>query len=118
MEADTLAKAVFLTDYPVGGDEPCARLAPGTEAVLERFELIADGIELVHGYTDENDQHAFLQRAEAAGLLDDEQRLAWAAIDAGLVPTDTAGLGIGIERLCAVDAGIRDIRPFLQSPQF
>lgn len=118
LEADTLGKAVFLTDYPVGGDEPCARLSPGTSAVLERFELIADGIELVHGYTDEIDKDAFLRRAEAVGLLDDEQRLAWAAIDAGRVPSDTAGLGIGIERLCAVASGTSDIRPFLQSPEF
>lgn len=28
------------------------------------------------------------------------------------------GLGIGIERLCAASAGLRDITPFLQSPRF
>lgn len=118
LEADSIGKAVLLTDYPVGGDEPCARLAPGTRAVLERFELIVDGIEVIHGYTDETDRDAFLARADAVGLLDDEQRLAWAAIDEGRVPADTGGLGIGIERLCAVAAGARDIRPFQQSPQF
>ena len=118
LEADAAGRAVFLTDYPVGGDEPCARLAPGTNAVLERFELIADGIEVVHGYKDEDDQAAFTERAKAVDLFDVEQHLAWQAIDAGLVPADTAGLGIGIERLCAAAAGIRDIRPYLQSPQF
>ncbi|MFF7400640.1 amino acid--tRNA ligase-related protein [Streptomyces murinus] len=118
LEAGTAGRAVFLTDYPTGGDEPCARLAPGTTAVLERFELIVDGIELVHGYTDETDQHAFTERAEAVGLYDDEQHLAQEAVEAGSVPADTAGLGIGIERLCAASAGLRDITPFLQSPHF
>lgn len=118
LEAGTTGRAVFLTDYPTGGDEPCARLAPGTTAVLERFELIVDGIELVHGYTDETDQKAFTDRAKAVSLYDDEQQLALDAVEAGAVPADTAGLGIGIERLCAASAGLRDITPFLQSPQF
>ncbi|MEU8523616.1 amino acid--tRNA ligase-related protein [Streptomyces sp. NPDC048577] len=118
LEAGTAGRAVFLTDYPTGGDEPCARLAPGSTAVLERFELIVDGIELVHGYTDETNRQAFTERAKAVGLYDDEQRLAQEAVAAGAVPADTAGLGIGIERLCAASAGLRDITPFLQSPQF
>ncbi|MFP8903122.1 amino acid--tRNA ligase-related protein [Streptomyces atacamensis] len=118
LEASTVGRAVFLTDYPSGGDEPCARLAPGTTAFLERFELIVDGIELVHGYTDETDLKAFTERAKAVGLYDDEQRLAQEAVESGAVPADTAGLGIGIERLCAASAGLRDITPFLQSPQF
>ncbi|MEU8544819.1 amino acid--tRNA ligase-related protein [Streptomyces sp. NPDC048717] len=118
LEARTAGRAVFLTDYPAGGDEPCARLAAGTVAVLERFELIVDGIELVHGYTDETDSAAFTERAKAVGLYDDEQQLALDAVTAGSVPADTAGLGIGIERLCAASAGLRDITPFLQSPQF
>ncbi|MGW6202307.1 amino acid--tRNA ligase-related protein [Streptomyces sp. NPDC055089] len=118
LEAGTVGRAVFLTDYPTGGDEPCARLAPGTTAVLERFELIVDGIELVHGYTDETDLKAFTERAKGVALYDDEQRLARDAVASGAVPADTAGLGIGIERLCAASAGLRDITPFLQSPQF
>jgi lysyl-tRNA synthetase class 2 len=118
LESGARGAAVFLTDYPLGGDEPCARLAPGTMAVLERFELIVDGIEVIHGYKDEDNQAAFTDRANAVGLFDDEQRLAWEAIDAGRVPADTAGLGIGIERLCAAAAGIRDIHPFLNSTQF
>ncbi|MFE4304739.1 amino acid--tRNA ligase-related protein [Streptomyces sp. NPDC056891] len=117
LETNTNGRAVFLTDYPTGGDEPCARLTPGT-AVLERFELIVDGIEIVHGYTDETDRAAFTERAKAVGLYDDEQRLAQEAIETGTVPADTAGLGVGIERLCAASAGLRDITPFLQSPQF
>jgi len=118
LETRSIGAAVFLTEYPLGGDEPCARLMPGTIAVLNRFELIVDGIEVVHGYEDEVDAAVFAERARGVGLYDDEQRLAWEAIDAGRVPAASVGLGIGIERLCAAASGIRDIRPFLQSAQF
>lgn len=118
LETRSTGAAVFLTEYPLGGDEPCARLTPGTTAVLNRFEVIVDGIEVVHGYEDEVDAAVFAERARAVGLYDDEQRLAWEAIDAGRVPAGSVGLGIGIERLCAAASGIRDIRPFLQSAQF
>ena len=118
LESQSTGAAVFLTDYPLGGDEPCAGLTPGTVAVLNRFELIVDGIEVVHGYEDESNGEAFAARARAVGLHDQEQQLAWDAIDAGRVPAASVGLGIGIERLCAAGAGIRDIRPFQQSPQF
>jgi lysyl-tRNA synthetase, class II len=118
LEPRSSGGAVFLTDFPLGGEEPCARLTPGTTAVLNRFELIVDGIEVLHGYEDEVDAAAFTERARAVGLYDDEQRLAQEAIEAGRVPAASVGLGIGIERLCAAAAGIRDIRPFLQSSQF
>lgn len=118
LETQSAAAAVFLTDYPLGGDEPCARLTPGTVAVLNRFELIVDGIEVVHGYEDEPDGAAFAQRAKDVGLYDAEQRLAWEAIDAGRVPTASVGLGIGIERLCMAASGVKDIAPFQQSSQF
>lgn len=118
LETRSTGAAVFLTEYPLGGDEPCARITPGTSAVLNRFELIVNGIEVAHGYEDEPDGAVFAQRARAVDLYDDEQRLAWDAIDAGRVPAASVGLGIGIERLCAAASGIRDIRPFLQSALF
>lgn len=118
LEPRSNGAAVFLTDYPLGGDEPCARLTPGTTAVLNRFELIVDGIEVVHGYEDEPDAAAFAAQAREVGLYDEEQQLAWEAIGAGQVPAASVGLGIGIERLCAAASGLRDIRPFQQSTQF
>ncbi|GLF98092.1 amino acid--tRNA ligase-related protein [Streptomyces yaizuensis] len=118
LEPLSAGAAVFLTDYPLGGDEPCARRTPGTTAVLNRFELLVDGIEVVHGYEDEPDTAAFTERARAADLYDDEQRLAREAVDAGRVPAVSVGLGIGVERLCLAASGTRDIRRFRQSPQF
>jgi len=118
LEAQSADAALFLTEYPVGGDEPCARLTPGTAAVLNRFELLVDGIEVVHGYEDEPDRVAFVERARAAGLYDDEQALVWEAIAAGRVPAASVGLGIGIERLCMAASGVKDITVFQQSSQF
>jgi lysyl-tRNA synthetase class 2 len=118
LEAQSTGAALFLTEYPVGGDEPCARLAPGTAAILNRFELLVDGIEVVHGYEDEPDRTAFVERARAVDLYDDEQALAWEAIDARRVPAGSVGLGIGIERLCMAASGVKDITVFQQSPQF
>ncbi|MFE7356386.1 hypothetical protein ACFU8Q_25230 [Streptomyces sp. NPDC057543] len=118
LEAQSAGAAVFLTGYPVGGDEPCARLSPGMVAVLNRFEPLVDGIEVVHGYEDEPDGDAFVQRARVADLYDDEQALAWKAIDAGLVPAGSVGLGIGVERLCMAASGVKEITVFQQSAQF
>ncbi|MFI7245231.1 amino acid--tRNA ligase-related protein [Streptomyces qinglanensis] len=118
LEPRSAGTAVFLTDYPLGGDEPCARLTPGATATINRFELIVDGLEVVHGYEDEPDGAAFAERARAVDLYDEEQRLAWEAIEDGRVPAASVGLGVGIERLCMAASGIKDIRRFLQSPQY
>ncbi|GAA2630093.1 hypothetical protein GCM10010425_31160 [Streptomyces spororaveus] len=118
VEVQSAGAALFLTDYPLGGDEPCARLTPGTTAVLNRTELLVDGIEVAHGYEDEPDGPAFVERARAVNLYDDEQALARAAIDAGRVPAHSVGLGIGIERLCMAASGTKDIGRFQQSSQF
>lgn len=118
LETQSRGTALFLCDYPLGGDEPCARITPGTTAILNRFELLVDGIEVVHGYEDEPDQLAFTERARAADLYDGEQALAWEAIDAGRVPAASVGLGIGVERLCMAASGTHDISVFLQSAQF
>ena len=118
LETQSMGSAVFLTDYPLGGDEPCARLTPGTVTQINRFELIVDGIEVVHGYEDEVDGAAFAQRAREVGLYDEEQRLAWKAIEEGRVPASSVGLGIGVERLCMVASDVKDISRFLQSSQY
>ncbi len=118
VEVQSTGAALFLTEYPVGGDEPCARLAPGTTAVLNRFEVLVDGIEVVHGYEDEPDGAAFVDRARAVDMYDDEQALAREAIDSGRVPAGSVGLGIGIERLCMAASGVKDISVFQPSLQF
>lgn len=118
LEPRSAGMALFLTDFPLGGDEPCARRTPGAVAQLNRFELLIDGLEVVHGYEDESDGVEFAERARAVGLYDAEQRHAWDEINRGSVPAASVGLGIGIERLCMAASGIRDITAFQSSPQF
>ena len=118
LEPRSAGTALFLTEFPLGGDEPCARRTPGTVAQLNRFELIVNGLEVVHGYEDEVDEAEFTARARAVDLYDDEQRHAWQEINLGRVPGASVGLGIGIERLCMAATGIADIGAFQQSPQF
>jgi lysyl-tRNA synthetase class 2 len=118
LEAQSMNAAFFLTEYPLGGDEPCARLTPGTVAQINRFELVVDGIEVVHGYEDEVDGSAFAQRAREVDLHDEEQQLVWAAINEGKVPANSVGLGIGIERLCMAASRVKDISRFRQSSTY
>ncbi|WP_024799702.1 amino acid--tRNA ligase-related protein [Nocardia sp. BMG51109] len=118
IEPLTLGCATFLVDLPLGGNEPCARRRPDTVAVLNRFEVFIDGIEVIHGYEDETNTHEFLTRASAIDLYNAEQHLVQQAILAGTVPAASVGLGIGIERLCMAASGIRDIHRFLHSACF
>lgn len=118
LETQSVGRGIFLWEFPVGGNEPCARLEPGTTAVLNRFELIVDGIEVVHGYEDETDSEAFVRRATEVGLYDDEQRIIQEEIRQMRVPAGSVGLGIGIERLCMAATGVKDITAFRQSGNF
>ncbi|MEU2032551.1 amino acid--tRNA ligase-related protein [Nocardia amamiensis] len=118
LEPQSTGTATFLVDMPLGGNEPCAKLRHGTAAVLNRFEVFIDGVEVVHGYEDETDAEAFIARASAIGLYNPEQSLVQKAIHDGVVPARSVGLGIGIERLCMAATGARDIRLFQQSAAF
>ncbi|MFD4406593.1 amino acid--tRNA ligase-related protein [Nocardia sp. NPDC058499] len=118
LEPRSAGTALFLVDMPLGGNEPCAKLREDTAAVLNRFEVFIDGIEVVHGYEDETDSEAFVQRASGIGLYNPEQSLVQQAILAGAVPSHSVGLGIGIERLAMAATGVRDIHLFWQSAVF
>jgi lysyl-tRNA synthetase class 2 len=115
IEPMTVGGATLLCDYPVGGSEPCARRRPSSAGVLNRFELFVDGVEVVHGYEDEPDADAFVARAVAAGLYNEEQAIVHAEIAAGRVPAHSVGLGLGIERLCMAATGVTDISVYRQS---
>jgi elongation factor P--beta-lysine ligase len=118
LEPRSAGTVLFLVDMPLGGNEPCAKLREDTAAVLNRFEVFIDGVEVVHGYEDETDAEAFIRRASAIGLYNPEQSLIQKAILAGAVPSHSVGLGIGIERLAMAATGVRDIHLFRQSAVF
>jgi aspartyl/asparaginyl-tRNA synthetase len=39
-------------------------------------------------------------------------------VEKGIVPCESAGFGIGIERLCRVSLGLDSVHPFVVSPEF
>lgn len=118
LESSTRGSAAMLTDMPLGGNEPCAQRRRGTAAILNRFEVFIDGLEVVHGYEDETDTDEFITRARAVGLFNPEQQHVTDAVRAGAVPVHSVGLGIGIERLCMAATGIGEITHFRQSTCF
>ena len=114
LEPCSVGNGIFLWEFPVGGNEPCAKQTPGTIGILNRFELIVDGLEVMHGYEDEPDNEAFVRCATKVGLYDQEQALLQDEIAQGRVPAESVGLGMGIERLCMAATGIKDIAVFQQ----
>lgn len=117
----SVVRPTFVTGHPVEVS-PLARLDPDDPALTHRFELFADGRELANGYSELNDPVDQRARFEAdveamkAGVVEvgtvDEDYLR--ALEYGLPPT--GGLGIGIDRLVQLIAGIDTIRDVILFP--
>jgi lysyl-tRNA synthetase, class II len=118
LEPLSAGRGVFLWEFPAGGCEPCAKRTPGSAGILNRFELIYDGIEIIHGYEDESDALEFAHRATEVELYDEEQQIVQQAIAAGRLPAQSVGLAIGIERLCMAATSAKSITTFQQHGPF
>jgi lysyl-tRNA synthetase, class II len=120
VEPDIVAP-VFVTGHPVE-ISPLARVDREDPFLTERFELFCDSVELANGYSELNDpveQRARFeeeQRAREAGDLErgsiDEDYLR--ALEYGMPPT--GGLGVGIDRLVMMLAGVSTIRDVILFP--
>jgi lysyl-tRNA synthetase class 2 len=118
---DGIVAPMFVTGHPVE-ISPLARLDPGDPLLTERFELFCDSRELANGYSELNDpveQRARFeheQSAKDAGDLEagtvDEDYLR--ALEYGMPPT--GGLGVGIDRLVMMLAGVETIRDVILFP--
>ncbi len=108
-----LPHAVFLTEYPA----PMASLArnkPDDPRVAERFELYVAGLELCNGFgelTDAVEQRARFERDQAARK---ERGLPVYPVDEKLLAAvgrmpPSGGNALGVDRLCALVAGTRNI---------
>lgn len=117
----SIVRPTFVTGHPVE-ISPLARTDRTDPHLTERFELFADGRELANGYSELNDpveqrrRFEEEQRARDGGDLErnpiDEDYLR--ALEYGMPPT--GGLGVGIDRLVMMIAGVDTIRDVILFP--
>lgn len=116
-----IVKPTFVTHYPKS-ISPLAKSCADNPDFTERFQLIADGTELMNGFSELNDpldQRARMEEQEKryrggdpeASRMDEEFL---EALEYGMPPA--AGLGIGIDRLVAYITKTHNIKEIIAFP--
>lgn len=118
---DTIVEPTIVYDYPIE-ISPLARKHRDDERLTERFEVVICSMELANAFSELNDpidqrsRFEALQAAREHGDAEaspvDEDYLR--ALEHGLPPT--GGLGVGIDRLSMVIAGVDTIREVILFP--